>query len=59
MSIMKREGSSTAITGSNEVAKGDYVIVSDEELAAIEIESTHTIEIEKFVARSEVDPVYL
>ena len=42
-----------------EVAKGDYVIVSDEELAAIEIESTHTIDIEKFVARSEVDPVYL
>src|SRR3984893_1039392 len=42
-----------------EVAKGDYVTVSDEELAAIEIESTHTIDIEKFVARSEVDPVYL
>ncbi len=42
-----------------EVAKGDYVIVSEEELAAIEIESTHTIDIEKFVARSEVDPVYL
>jgi DNA end-binding protein Ku len=42
-----------------EVAKDDYVIVSDEELAAIEIESIHTIDIEKFVARSEVDPVYL
>jgi DNA end-binding protein Ku len=42
-----------------EVAKDDYVIVSDEELAAIEIESTHTIDIEKFVAGSEVDPVYL
>jgi DNA end-binding protein Ku len=42
-----------------EVAKGDYVIVSDEELASIEIESTHTIDIEKFVPRSEVDPVYL
>jgi DNA end-binding protein Ku len=42
-----------------EVAKGDYVVVSEEELAAIEIESTHTIDIEKFVARSEVDPVYL
>jgi len=42
-----------------EVAKDDYVIVSDEELAAIEIESTHTIDIEKFVARSEVDQVFL
>jgi DNA end-binding protein Ku len=39
--------------------KGDYVIASDEELAAIDIESTHAIDTEKFVARSQVDPVYL
>ncbi len=38
-----------------EVGKGDYVTVSDEELDAIEIESTHTIDIENFVARSEVE----
>ncbi len=42
-----------------EVGKGDYVTVSDEELAAIEVESSHIIDIEKFVARSNVDPVYL
>jgi DNA end-binding protein Ku len=42
-----------------EVGKGDYVTVSDAELAAIDVESTHTIDIENFVARSEVDPVYL
>lgn len=42
-----------------EIAKGDYVTVSDEELAAIEIESSHTIEIESFVPSSEVDPIYL
>jgi DNA end-binding protein Ku len=41
-----------------EVGKRDYVTVSDAELTAIEIESTHTIDIENFVARSEVDPVY-
>jgi DNA end-binding protein Ku len=41
-----------------EVGKGDYVTVSDEELAAIEIESSHIIEIESFVPRAEVDPVY-
>ncbi|MGC2221171.1 MAG: hypothetical protein WA624_01790 [Methylocella sp.] len=29
--------------------KGDYVAVSDEELAALEIESSHTIDIESFV----------
>src|SRR6202022_5055472 len=43
----------------HEVGKGDYVTVSDAELAAIDVESTHTIDIENFVARSEVDPVYL
>lgn len=41
-----------------EVAKGDYVTVSDEELAAIEIESSHTIDIESFVPKAEVDQVY-
>src|SRR5947209_6570714 len=34
-----------------EVAKGQYLIVEDAELEAIEIESTHTIEIDRFVPR--------
>jgi Ku70/Ku80 beta-barrel domain len=38
-----------------EVAKGHYLIVADEELDAIEIESTHTIEIDSFVPRSHLD----
>ncbi len=38
-----------------EVARGHYLIVSDEELDAIEIASTHTIEIDSFVPRSEID----
>ncbi len=41
-----------------EIAKGDYVTVTDEELNEIEIESSHTIDIQSFAARSEVDPVY-
>ncbi|WOJ91157.1 Ku protein [Methylocapsa polymorpha] len=41
-----------------EIAKSDYVVVSDEELDKIEIESSHTIDIESFTPRSEVDPVY-
>jgi Ku protein len=32
-----------------EVGKGEYLVVSDEELEAIEIASTHTIEIDSFV----------
>ncbi len=41
------------------VAKDSYLIVDDEELDKIQIESTHTIDIEKFVPRSEIDPRYL
>jgi DNA end-binding protein Ku len=38
-----------------EVAKGQYLIVEDEELEAIEIESTHVIEIDSFVPRQQID----
>src|SRR5438067_10687056 len=38
-----------------EVAKGQYLIVEDEELDAIEIASTHVIEIDSFVPRSQID----
>jgi DNA end-binding protein Ku len=41
------------------VSKDSYMLVEENELEAIQIESTHTIDIEKFVARSEVDPRYL
>src|SRR5258707_1626327 len=42
-----------------EIAKGEYLIVEDAELEAIEIESTHTIEIDSFVPRSEIDQRFL
>src|SRR6266508_6772025 len=38
-----------------EVDRGQYLIVDDAELEAIEIESTHTIEIDSFVPRSQMD----
>jgi DNA end-binding protein Ku len=38
-----------------EVAKGQYLLVEDAEVEAIEIESTHTIEIDSFVPRSQLD----
>src|SRR5207249_10137633 len=38
-----------------EVAKGKYLIIEDEELDAIEIESTHVIEIDSFMPRSTID----
>ena len=41
-----------------EVGKDQYVQVEDEELAEIAIESTHTVEIEKFVPKSSIDDRY-
>jgi DNA end-binding protein Ku len=42
-----------------EVDKGKYVLLEEDELDEVALESTHTIEIESFVARDEVDEIYL
>src|SRR5215475_7059828 len=42
-----------------QVAKGQYVMVEDEDLEKLKIESTKMIEIESFVPQSEVDQIYL
>lgn len=41
-----------------EWARGQYVVMADEELSALETKSDRTIEIEQFVPISDVDPVY-
>jgi DNA end-binding protein Ku len=41
-----------------EVGKGQYVEITDEELEAIALESTRTIDIDEFVPRSEIDELY-
>jgi len=40
------------------VGKDTYLVVEDEEIEAIQIESAHTVDIEKFVPRAEIDPRY-
>ena len=42
-----------------EVAKRTYLAIEDEELDAISIESTHTIDIDSFVPRAQIDERYL
>jgi DNA end-binding protein Ku len=42
-----------------EVAKGQYLIVEDEELDAVQIESTRTIDIDQFVPKTEIDERYI
>jgi DNA end-binding protein Ku len=41
-----------------DVGKDQYVRVEDEELAEIAIESTHTVDIEKFVPKASIDDRY-
>jgi DNA end-binding protein Ku len=42
-----------------EIDRHDYVVIEDEELDKIALESTHTIDITRFVPRAEIDPLYL
>jgi Ku protein len=42
-----------------EVSKGEYVEVEKEELEAVQVESNHTIDIDSFVPRDEIDRRYL
>ncbi len=42
-----------------EIGRNQYMPVEDEELESLRLESTRTIDIEKFVPRSEVDELYL
>jgi DNA end-binding protein Ku len=42
-----------------EVSKGEYVEIEREELDAVQVESNHTIDIDSFVPRDEIDKRYL
>lgn len=41
-----------------EVDKGRYVVVSDEEIKAVRLESTRTLDIERFVGAGDIDRLY-
>jgi DNA end-binding protein Ku len=41
-----------------EVAKNRYVLLSDEELQSVRLETTHTLDIERFVDVSEIDRLF-
>jgi hypothetical protein len=42
-----------------ELTKGKYVEIDEDELKAIQVESTHTVEIDGFVPRADIDKRYL
>lgn len=41
-----------------EVSKGNYVLLEDEEIEAVKIESKRTLELVQFVDANEIDPLY-
>ena len=41
-----------------EVAKGEYIEITDDELQSVALESTKTIEIDEFVPKTEIDELY-
>jgi DNA end-binding protein Ku len=46
------------IVSGYEVGKGQYITLTDEELDAIALESTRTIDIDEFVPKAEIDDLY-
>ena len=41
-----------------EVSKGNYILLSDDEIKSVKLESTKTIDIERFVPAEEIDRIY-
>ena len=41
-----------------EVSKGEYIILTDEEIKSVKLESTKTIDIERFVPEAGIDRIY-
>jgi DNA end-binding protein Ku len=41
-----------------EVSKGEYILLSNDEIASVKLESTKTIEIERFVTGDDIDRLY-
>jgi len=41
-----------------EVSKGEYVLLTDEEIKSVKLESTKTIDIERFVPAKDIDRIY-
>ena len=48
----------SALVKGYEVSKGEYILLTNEEIAAVKLESTKTIEIERFVPGDEIDRLY-
>jgi DNA end-binding protein Ku len=55
----QREVPSSDIVKGYEFEKGHYVVVEDEDIEKVRVESTRVINLEKFTADDAIDPIYL
>jgi len=55
----EREVPNTDIVKGFEFDKGRYVVVEEEDLQKVRVDSTRVIALEKFTADTEIDPIYL
>ncbi|HEY7292742.1 MAG TPA: Ku protein [Vicinamibacterales bacterium] len=55
----QREVANTDIVKGYEFEKGRYVVMEDEDLEKVRVESTRVINLEKFTEDTEIDPIYL
>lgn len=42
-----------------EVEKDEFLLIEDEDIEAVQIESSHTLNLDSFVEKADVDPVYI
>jgi DNA end-binding protein Ku len=42
-----------------EVEKDEFLVIEDEDIKAVQIESSHTLNLDSFVDKADVDPVYI
>ncbi len=42
-----------------EISKDKYLLIEEDEIEAVQIESNHTLNLDGFVQKSEIDPIYL
>ena len=54
-----REVPNNEIVKGYEHAKGDYVVMEEEDIAKVRVESTRVIDLAQFADESEIDPIYV
>src|SRR5436190_17243970 len=55
----QKEVANTDIVKGYEFEKGRYVVIGDEDIEKVRVESTRVINLEKFTDDTEIDPIYL